>query len=145
MRRVMGDRRPYCFRRAGSETRVGVAVVIAAALVGAAVAWRWRPRRVRVNGLSMTPALLPGDRLLVLPAGRVTPGDLVVVRDPTAPRRLVVKRVVAHRADGIDVRGDNAGASTDSRHWGPVPATAIAGRAVYCYAPPQRSGRLRAR
>jgi signal peptidase I len=89
----------------------------------------------------MAPALLAGDRLLVV---RLPPrvGDVVALRDPRAPARLIVKRVVGV-GDAITVLGDNADASTDSRSFGPVPPDSIVGRAVYRYAPTARAGRLR--
>lgn len=109
-----------------------------AALAAAAFA---RPvRRVAVEGESMLPALGPGDRVIAVRPVRPRPGDLVVVRDPRHPDRLLVKRVAAVGRDGITVLGDNPGASTDSRAFGPVPR--VWGRAVYRYAPAQRAGRL---
>ena len=97
-------------------------------------------RRVEVQGDSMRPTLLAGDRLLVLRAGRVRPGDLVVFADPRQPRRRMVKRVAAVDDGGVTVTGDNAEHSTDSRLFGPVGA--VEGRPVYRYHPPGRVGRL---
>jgi nickel-type superoxide dismutase maturation protease len=125
--------------RAGSKTRRALACAAAAAF-GGALAWRCaRPRRVVVTGTSMAPALQPGDRLLVLKARRLAPGQVVAVEDPRQPERLLVKRVVAVGGDRVDVRGDNPAASTDSRHFGTVDARAIKGRAVYRYHPPGRA------
>lgn len=89
----------------------------------------------------MLPALQPGDRLLVVP-GRVRPGDLVALADPRAPERILVKRLVGRERSGFLVAGDNPRASTDSRHFGPVPRALLRGRACYRYAPAERSGRL---
>lgn len=91
----------------------------------------------------MAPTLSPGDRLVVRrwPC-RPTVGALVVVADPRVPARPVVKRVAAVGPGGITVHGDNPAASTDSRTYGPVPATAVRGRVVYRYAPQDRVGRL---
>ena len=100
-------------------------------------------RRVAVVGDSMRPSLEAGDRVLAVRArGRrgVRPGQLVVVRDPRLPARLLVKRVTAAGAGGVVVRGDNVGASTDSRDFGPVDR--VWGRVVYRYAPPARAGRI---
>jgi signal peptidase I len=98
-------------------------------------------RFVVVDGDSMQPGLSPGDRLLVLPL-RPRVGDVVALRDPRQPQRVIVKRVVAIDVDGIDVRGDNSNASTDSRTFGRVPRDALLGRAVYRYAPAARAGRV---
>lgn len=99
--------------------------------------------RVTVTGLSMAPALLPGDRLLVLRTRRVRIGDTVVVRDPRDPFREVVKRVAALGPEGaVTLRGDHATASTDSRTYGAVPRTLVVGRVIYRYAPPERVSRL---
>jgi nickel-type superoxide dismutase maturation protease len=109
----------------------------------AAGLWRWRPLgRVEVTGDSMLPALSPGDRLLVLRAGRPAVGDVVAVTDPRLATRTMVKRVAAVDARGITVLGDNPPASTDSRDLGPVPPASIRGRAVYRYFPDSRRGRL---
>ena len=100
-------------------------------------------RRLVVEGDSMRPTLLAGDRVVAVGWGRVRVGDLVAVRDPRQPERVLVKRVVAVRASELDVRGDDPDHSTDSRHFGPVPRKLVLGRVVYRYAPPERAGRLR--
>lgn len=103
---------------------------------------RWRPvSRAEVHGDSMRPALEPGDRLLVLRA-RVRPGDVVSFRDPRAGHRTMVKRAAARGPGGLTVLGDNAGASTDSRSFGPVDPSGVRGRAVYRYFPDSRRGLL---
>jgi inner membrane protease subunit 1 len=95
-----------------------------------------RPRRFVVTGDSMLPTLRPGDRLLVARIGHAREGDLVVVRDPRSPSRLVCKRVVSADARHIVVRGDNPDASTDSRAFGPVPVEWVIGRVLRRYYPP---------
>jgi signal peptidase I len=85
----------------------------------------------------MEPAYRAGDRLLVYRWAywRRPPaeGDAVVLRDPQAPKRRLLKRVLAvHRDAGgatmVEVLGDNAAASRDSREFGPVPAGLVVGR-----------------
>lgn len=108
----------------------------------------WRSvHRVEVTGTSMVPALLPGDRLLVvgtpwLPQPWPRPGSIVAVRDPRLPTRILIKRVagVNRQAGTLEVEGDATEASTDSRTFGPVDRTSVVGRAVYRYAPVARSG-----
>jgi nickel-type superoxide dismutase maturation protease len=125
--------------------RIRRLVVLAAGVLG--VAWYHPVRRVEVIGLSMAPALHPGDRLVVvrlpwrLPFGPV-PGQVVAVRDPRRPDRILIKRVrsVDRRAGTLDVEGDDRRSSTDSRSFGPVSRSAIVGRAVYRYAPAGRNG-----
>jgi nickel-type superoxide dismutase maturation protease len=102
--------------------------------------------RVEVVGDSMAPALLAGDRLVVLrvPCGAQPlppPGAVVAVRDPREPSRILVKRVAsADRSTGaVEVRGDAPRASTDSRTFGPVARSDLVGPAVYRYAPAGRS------
>jgi len=127
--------------------RTGAAALAGAALCGAALLVVRSLRRVEVTGGSMAPTFLPGDRLVVLagPFGRPGwpgVGDVVAVADPRDPTRRLVKRVARlDRAAGtVDVRGDHAAASTDSRTFGPVPLAAVIGRVVYRYAPPGRTG-----
>jgi len=91
----------------------------------------------------MEPTLAPGDHLLVVRARRVHPGDVVAAHDPRDRRRVLVKRVGAVLDAGIVLRGDNPGASTDSRHFGPVPASAVLGRVLRCYSPRWRAGPVR--
>lgn len=112
------------------------------------VAWfvrRAGPYRVEVSGPSMVPSLSPGDKLLLVPVGRVLrfrPGDLVAFDDPDKPGRLLVKRVLAITPEGVEVRGDNEGASRDSRTFGQIDPAAVRGKAVYRYSPAGAAGRL---
>ena len=110
---------------------------LAAAALGAALV----ARRVAIEGDSMRPTLLPGDRVLAVRRRTAPPGALVVVRDPRRPSSLLVKRVVEVGPAGHTVGGDNPAASTDSRVFGPVPE--VWGRVVLRYAPGDRVGRLR--
>lgn len=100
-------------------------------------------RRFEVTGASMVPALRPGDRVLIVRSRKLTPGQVVVVGDPRRPGFLMIKRVEAVEGETVTVRGDNAGASTDSRTFGAVPRSGVAGHAVYRYHPPERRGPVR--
>lgn len=110
--------------------------MLAAGVVGVALV----VRRVAVEGDSMRPTLVPGDRVLAVRGRRARPGALVVVRDPRSAARLLVKRVVEVGPRGHVLAGDNRAASTDSRAFGPVPS--VWGRAVFRYFPAERAGRL---
>ena len=98
-----------------------------------------------VAGQSMSPGLLPGDRVLV---DRWTyrqrgprAGEIVLIADPSgAP---IVKRVVRHSAGTLWVEGDNRGDSDDSRRFGGLSADRIRGRVVCRYWPPSRIGPVR--
>lgn len=121
-------------------------LALAVVLLGGGWLARAMFRRVEVVGDSMRPTLEPGDRLLLRRPGRWAgaplPGDLVAVVDPRQPVRVVVKRLVSVGPAGLEVHGDNAVASTDSRVYGPVALAAIRGRVVYRYHPAPRRGRL---
>ena len=100
-----------------------------------------------VHDGSMMPGFRPGDRLLVDPRPSRSPaaGDVVALKDPEAPGRLLLKRVV--RVEGSPpsrfwVEGDAATASHDSRHFGWVDGPALVGLAWFRYAPEARRGRL---
>ena len=114
-------------------------------------------RRLQVTGESMVPTLLPGDRVLVVRGvGPLRPpirvGHLVALVDPRdrrprgsggVPReRVMVKRVAGLAGGQVVVRGDNAAASTDSRHFGPVTRGDLLGRVICRYFPQDRRGRL---
>ncbi|MDQ3354795.1 MAG: S26 family signal peptidase [Actinomycetota bacterium] len=112
-------------------------------LLLAARGWR-RLLRVEVQGMSMAPGLLPGDRLLAIRGQAPRVGDVVTTGDPRHPARTLVKRVVVLDADrGVELAGDNATASTDSRTFGAVPPELVTGRVVWRYWPPERRGRPR--
>ncbi len=100
---------------------------------------------VQVRGRSMTPTLLPGDRLLVesltYRSRRPRAGDIVLAADPRDGSRELVKRV-ASSGPGLELRGDSSEESTDSRAFGPLPVESVHWRAVYRYWPPRRAGRL---
>jgi signal peptidase I len=132
-------------------------LVIALGLLGATGWMVGRCGRVEVVGVSMAPTLLDGDRLVVVPVGRLRLGDLVVLPDPRTRSRPLVKRLAAvpngrvvvgdvvleAGMDEVIVLGDNPAASTDSRTIGPVAVSSIVGRAAYRYHPPDRAGPLR--
>jgi type IV secretory pathway protease TraF len=110
---------------------------------------------VAVAEESMAPALAPGDWLLVDPTCARWPrrGCVVVVREPGSGI-LAIKRVAARPGDRVRVGGrlirlgpgeawllgDAADRSIDSRRYGPVPLTALVGRAWFRYWPARRAG-----
>lgn len=77
-----------------------------------------------VRGVSMTPTLRPGDRLLV--RYDVTPrvGQVVVAR--FADGTIVVKRAAERRGERWWLLGDGV-VGTDSRHRGAVPDADVLG------------------
>ncbi len=106
-------------------------------------------RRVRIDGRSMSPALLPGERVLFdrLAFARHRPrtGDVVLVQHPDRPGQRLVKRITALPGDAARgrtlerceywVEGDNTVASTDSRAFGPVSRRHLLARAWLVYWP----------
>ena len=122
--------------------RVRAAVLLSLAILVSTAA-RLLFGRAVVDGNSMAPAFLPGDRILYGPAFSLRAGDVIVLADPRQSDRLIVKRVHQIPGDLVDVRGDNEFASTDGRHFGPVPLSLVRGRVFYRYAPRERAGWLR--
>jgi nickel-type superoxide dismutase maturation protease len=82
----------------------------------------------------MVPELRDGDEVLV--DGRAyrrsppKPGDVVLVSHPTQAGTRILKRVDGVRDGGLWLLGDNAGESTDSRHFGAVDPSRVLGRVV---------------
>ncbi|HXY42978.1 MAG TPA: nickel-type superoxide dismutase maturation protease [Acidimicrobiales bacterium] len=111
----------------------GAGTLAAASLAVAGHVIRRRFLRLRIEGLSMVPVLAPGDRVLVLRTDRVTVGDIVAFTDPDASGAVLVKRVAGVDRSSVRVEGDNSGTSKDSRHFGPVPRSAVIGRVLWCY------------
>ena len=114
--------------------------------------------RVAVEEESMTPALAPGDWLLLDPTPLRWPrrGSIVVFREPDSGI-LAIKRVAAGPGDRVRISagllhlgpdeawllGDNTAVSLDSRRYGPVPLEALVGRAWFRYGPVSRIGPVR--
>jgi nickel-type superoxide dismutase maturation protease len=130
-------------RRRPLVALLGVATGIAAGVAAS----RWLDV-VEVQGGSMAPSLLPGDRLLVESRSyerrAPRPGEVVLAADPRESDRELIKRVASVDDAGAaaDLRGDAAEESTDSRDFGAVPLAAIRWRAAFRYWPPERAGRL---
>jgi phage repressor protein C with HTH and peptisase S24 domain len=101
---------------------------------------RRRPRRVLVRGPSMAPTLHDGDVVVALPGTAVRPGEVALVRWPSRPGQLSVKRAALEDTDGWFAVGDAPAASTDSRTLGPAE---VMGPVRWRLWP--RPGRLRAR
>ena len=85
----------------------------------------------------MAPGLSPDERVLVSRLAywfsKPKSGDLVVLRDPREPERLLLKRISEAHGNSFEVAGDNVDASTDSRTFGPVPVDLILGKVVFRY------------
>lgn len=118
-----------------------------AGVAAGAAATRWLDV-VEVQGGSMAPALLPGDRIVVesrsYQSRAPRPGEVVLAADPRKSDRELIKRVVTvdEVAAAADLRGDAPDESTDSRDFGAVPLTDIRWRAAFRYWPRERAGRL---
>jgi nickel-type superoxide dismutase maturation protease len=106
----------------------------------------WR-RRVAVEGHSMEPTLGHGDWLLVDPDAysRRLPnaGELVVVRDPRASERWLIKRISDVLPDGrLTLAGDHPAHADDALAIGAIDPELIVGRPWLRYWPLARVGRL---
>jgi len=92
----------------------------------------------------MQPLLRHGALVAVTAVAPTTPlraGDVVVARRPDRPEIDMVKRVQSIDASGaLFLVGDNLGASTDSRTFGPVPRDLVLARVRWRYwpLPPRR-------
>jgi hypothetical protein len=125
-----------------------------AAAAGTGGIVRWPIWRVVVAERSMTPAFMPGDRLLVWrgfgarradPGGgrtlaggsvRVAAGQVIVARHPQQRELLLVKRAAWREKEGWWVTADNpAAGGVDSFRFGPVPPDLIEGRVLGRYWP----------
>jgi nickel-type superoxide dismutase maturation protease len=97
---------------------------------------------VEVEGRSMAPALLPGDRLLVESISYARrpprPGEVVLARDPRHASRELIKRVAVVDRERVHLRGDAPGESTDSRDFGEVAVSSVQWRAIARYWPRRR-------
>lgn len=93
--------------------------------------------RYVVEGESMLPSVSPDERVVVSRVpywfGKPRAGDLVVLRDPREPSRLLLKRIDREEEGAYAIRGDNAEASTDSRTFGSVPRELILGKVLFSY------------
>ena len=129
------------------------------AVVGVLARLPWPVARFVVRDRSMVPALLPGDRLLVVrwPVRDYRRGDVAIVRDPEQAGRYLVKRLAALPGDlwppgfggagavppgRVVLLGDNRAESRDSRAFGAIPLAALVGRAAWRYLPAARRGRV---
>lgn len=97
-------------------------------------------RRLLVRGPSMVPTLRSGDVVFVSLRARPVPGSVVLVRWPSRPRQLSVKRAVCREDGGWHVVGDNPFGSTDSRELGPAEVVGVVRVRLW-----PRPGRLRRR
>ncbi|ESQ41062.1 hypothetical protein EUTSA_v10014866mg [Eutrema salsugineum] len=156
--------------RGTAKEAFGQVSVVAKFLCLLHVTDRYLISSTHVQGPSMLPTLnLSGDVILAEHLshrlGRIGLGDVVLVRSPMDPKRMVTKRVLGlegHRlsfsadplvGDGsvnvvvpkghVWIQGDNLYASTDSRHFGPVPYNLIEGKALLRVWPPECFGSLR--
>jgi phage repressor protein C with HTH and peptisase S24 domain len=85
------------------------------------------PWLVHVQGYSMTPTLVDGDRVIVRTRGTVRCGDVVLARFRSRPKLLVIKRVSDELVAGWLLSSDNPHAGSDSRTLGPAEVLAVAG------------------
>ncbi|XP_048331981.1 mitochondrial ATP-independent inner membrane protease subunit 1a-like isoform X2 [Ziziphus jujuba] len=121
---------------------------------------------VLTYGPSMLPTLsLTGDLLLAerisTRFGMVRRGDIVLVRSPKVPTKVVTKRLIGMEGDSVTyivdpensdrcetivghvwVEGDNIYVSNDSRKFGPVPYGLLQGKVFWRIWPPKVFGPL---
>lgn len=86
----------------------------------------------------MAPALRNGEWWLAVRPKRLRVGDVVLLRHPSRPDLVVVKRLARRADSGWWVLGDDPDVSEDSRHFGPVADAAVLGRLTWRYHPLRR-------
>ena len=133
--KTVATNEPHRSRRRAASLLLGIGVLGALSSRGLT--------RCEVEGFSMAPTLLPGDRLLLRrrrPGGQLRPGALVAFADPRPGEdRLLVKRVVAVDGEDVTVHGDNPAATTDSRQFGPIPRSSVRWVVVRRYVHPDET------
>ena len=88
-------------------------------------------RIFKIDGDSMTPALLRGDFVLAWRFGKLRPGDLIVLHHPNEQGKILIKRLTAEPEPGkFFVEGDNSSSSTDSHTFGTVSEEHIWGKVI---------------
>lgn len=89
---------------------------------------------LKIRGHSLYPDFREGDYVLTagvpFPSGKIRSGDVIVLRQPGYG--MIIKRVHRVLEDGqaLDVRGTQVD-STDSRNFGPVPLSHVAGKVIW--------------
>lgn len=83
----------------------------------------------RVSGESMLPVLKPGQIVIGLAFGRLRPGRIVIISHGGMEK---IKRVGRIDGDKLYIIGDNAAASTDSRHFGWVSRKHVVAQIIHC-------------
>jgi phage repressor protein C with HTH and peptisase S24 domain len=75
----------------------------------------------------MLPTLHEGQ-LLLIRRGRFATGDVVLFVHEGLEK---IKRVASAEGERVLVLGDNPAESTDSRHFGQLPATSVVGKVIW--------------
>jgi signal peptidase I len=138
------------------------ALILIACVIGAVIAAGYfllDARSYKLTAASMEPTLhcahpaplcraSTADQVVALKYVLVSParGDVVVFHAPTRaraacglkPGAILIKRISRIVNGRYFLRGDNAGASCDSRVWGTVPRGNLIGRVVATYWPLRR-------
>ena len=133
-------------------------VIIAAVIVIPVRLWVAQP--FVVSGASMEPSFFHGDYLIIDEISyqfrEPERDEVVVFRYPDDPSKFFIKRVAALPGETVEtirdritlgdteyfVVGDNRGASSDSRVWGPLDRSLIVGRALVRLWPVREIGYL---
>ena len=79
----------------------------------------------------MEPAIEAGDIVIYRPIKtgqlRLEKGCIVIAKHPLKIKTSIIKRVIRATSLGVELRGDNEGSSTDSRHFGVINSQDILG------------------
>ncbi|XP_038882983.1 mitochondrial inner membrane protease subunit 1-like [Benincasa hispida] len=155
-----------------AEEALAGTVFVAKFLCGLHVANTYICTAALTYGPSMLPTLnLTGDFILAdrlsTRFGRVGVGDIVLVKSPENPRKVMAKRLMGMEGDSVTyvvdpknsdwcetvvvpkghvwIEGDNIYDSNDSRHFGAVPYGLLQGKIFWRIWPPKSFGPLEKR
>jgi len=104
--------------------------LISLAILSIIGAVKLKYKLLMVSGSSMYPTLKEGDVLLVDKRAELEEDQIVILKDPQNPKKVLVKRIIVLDSEYAWVEGDNNGNSRDSRDFGEVSRTNIIGKVI---------------
>lgn len=107
-----------------------IGIVIALLIINIAAITDGAPSLTYVFSNSMEPTINTYDVFLVLPADKVTIGDIILFRSVKLDKPLITHRIIAERTNGYITKGDNSPSDDQSVGEPPVTMERIIGRVL---------------